>query len=127
MSPTTQKAFAWCGVAFPLLAFPAMAMMGLIPPFAPSRTAEQVAAFWSTNTGLKRFGIVLYLASAGLQVPFSALIAARVRQLEGRLTPLTCVQVIAAAAALMSIILPAFVLPAASYRPARDPQDTGTQ
>ena len=58
-----------------MLLFGSMLMIGLLPPMSPSRTADQVAAFWSTDTGLKRCGLVVMLAASGLQAPFGALVA----------------------------------------------------
>lgn len=61
-----------------------MLMVGLLPPFEPSKSAAEVAQFCSTNTGLKRCGLILVLAASGLQAPFGVLIAVRIRQMEGR-------------------------------------------
>jgi hypothetical protein len=115
---------AWCGAAFVLLVFPAFVMTGLLPPMSPMRTADEVAQFWSTNTGLKRFGLVVMLAAAGLQAPLGALIAVRIRQMEGRYSALAYTQLIATGLAVMAIIMPVFAFAAASYRPERDPQIT---
>jgi len=81
MTQGIQKTMAISGALFVLLLFPAMIMIGLLPPMSPMRTANEVAQFWSTNTGLKRLGIVLLLAASGLQAPFGALIAIRLRQM----------------------------------------------
>lgn len=124
MTPSLQRGMAWCGAAFILLLFPALLMAGLLPPMPPSRTAEEVAEFWSTNPGLKRCGLVLLLAAAGLQAPFGALIAARIKQMEGRYPPLAYLQLIGCALALVALMAPTFTFAAASYRPERDPQIT---
>ena len=124
MGTGLQKSLAWCGVAFVLVLFPGLVMAGLLPPIPPTRTAEQVAQFWATNTGLKRCGLVLMLAGSALPVPFSTLIAARMKQLEGRFTPLTYAQIIGAALSVVAIMLPVCAFAAASYRPERDPQIT---
>jgi len=124
MTTGMQKTMAWCGAGFVLLLFPGIIMAGLLPPIAPTRTAAEVAQFWSTNTGVKRCGLVILLAAAGLQVPFGALIAVRIKQLEGRFSPLAYAQLIATGLAVMAIILPTFAFAAASYRPERDPEIT---
>jgi len=64
------------------------------------------------------------LAVAPLQVPFGALLAVRVRALEGRHTPLTFVQILGCGLAVMAVVMPMFFFAAASYRPERDPQIT---
>jgi hypothetical protein len=124
MTASMQKTMAWCGAGFVLLLFPGIIMAGLLPPLAPTKTAAEVAEFWSTNTGLKRCGLVILLAAAGLQAPFGALIAARIKQMEGRFSPLAYAQLIATGLAVMAIILPTFAFAAASYRPERDPEIT---
>jgi hypothetical protein len=121
MTTGTQKTLAWSGAAFVLLLFPGIIMTGLLPPIAPTKTAAEVAQFWSTNTGLKRCGLVILLAAAGLQVPFGALIAARIKQLEGSFSPLAYAQLIATG---LAVVLPTFVFAAASYRPERNPEIT---
>jgi hypothetical protein len=125
MTPGTQKTMAISGVLFVLLLFPAMLMIGLLPPISPMRDASAVAQFWSTNTGLKRLGLVVLLAASGLQVPFGALIAVRIRQMEGgRYSALAYAELVGVGLAVMAIIMPTFAFAAASYRPERDPQIT---
>jgi hypothetical protein len=125
MTPGIQKTMALSGAAFVLLLFPAMIMIGLLPPISPMRTANEIAEFWSTNTGLKRLGLVVMLAASGLQAPFGALIAVRIRQMEGgRYSALAYAELIGVGLAVMAIIMPVFFFAAASYRPERDPQIT---
>lgn len=124
MTPSMQKTLAWSGALFVALFFPAMLMVGLLPPFAPSKTAAEAAEFWSTNTGLKRCGLVLMLAACGLQAPFGALLAVRIRQMEGRYTPLAYLELIGAGLAVLAIIFPIFAFSAASFRPERNPEIT---
>jgi hypothetical protein len=125
MTPGIQKTMAFCGAAFVLLLFPAMLMIGLLPPISPMRNATEIAQFWSTNTGLKRLGLVLLLTASGLQAPFGALIAIRIRQMEGsRYSALAYTELVGVGLAVMAIIMPCFFFAAASYRPERDPQIT---
>ena len=124
MTPAVQRTMAWSGAAFVLLLFPAIIMIGLLPPMSPMRTADEVAHFWSTNTGLKRSGLVIMLAAAGLQAPLGALIAVRIKRMEGRYSALAYVQLIASTLAVVAILLPTFAFAAASYRPERDPEIT---
>lgn len=124
MTPALQRTLAWSGAGFVLLLFPAMIMIGLLPPMSPLRTAEEVAVFWSTDTGLKRCGLVIMLAAAGLQAPLGALVAVRIKQMEGRYPVLAYVQLIGSGLAVVAILMPTFAFAAASYRPERDPQIT---
>jgi hypothetical protein len=125
MTQGVQRTMAACGAAFVLLLFPAIIIVGLLPPISPLRTAIEVAHFWSTNTGLKRFGLVILLAAAGLQAPFGALIAVRIKQMDPtRLNPLAYTQLVGTGLAVVAIIMPTFAFAAASYRPERDPQIT---
>src|ERR1700679_1355475 len=123
MTPGIQKTMAFCGAAFVLLLFPAMLMIGLLPPISPMRNATEIAHFWSTNTGLKRLGLVLLLTASGLQAPFGALMAVRIREMEGgRHSALAYTELVGVGLAVMAIIMPCFFFAAASYRPERDPQ-----
>jgi hypothetical protein len=125
MTQGIQKTMAISGVAFVLLLFPAIIMTGLLPPVSPMRNANEIAQFWSTSTGLKRMGLVLLLAASGLQAPFGALLAIRIRQMEGgRYSPLAYTQLVGTGLAVVAIIMPTFAFAAASYRPERDPQIT---
>ncbi|CPS43980.1 hypothetical protein [Mycobacteroides abscessus] len=124
MSQTAQRVMAWSGAAFVLLLFPGIVLTGLLPPTSPLKTAAEVAQFWSTNTGLKRCGLVVMLAASGLQVPLGALIATRIRQMGRQLTALVYVQLVGCSLAVVAILLPTFAFAAASYRPERDPQIT---
>lgn len=124
MTPAVQRTFAWSGVAFVVLLFAALIVAGLLPPMSPMRTADEVAEFWSTNTSSKRFGLVLILAVAGLQAPVGVLIAVRIKQLEGRLSAWTYVELIGCTLSVLAIVLPTFAFAAASYRPERTPEIT---
>ena len=125
MTHGIQKTMAISGAVFVLLLFPAMIMIGLLPPISPMRDAAEIAQFWSTNTGLKRLGLVVMLAASGLQAPFGALIAVRIRQMEGgRYSALAYAELVGVGIAVMAIIMPVFFFAAASYRPERDPQIT---
>ena len=125
MTQGIQKTMAISGAVFVLLLFPAMIMIGLLPPISPMRNANEIAQFWSTNTGLKRLGLVVMLAASGLQAPFGALIAVRIRQMEGgRYSALAYAELVGVGLAVMAIIMPVFFFAAASYRPERDPQIT---
>jgi hypothetical protein len=125
MTQGIQKTMAISGAAFVLLLFPAIIIAGLLPPVSPMRNANEIAQFWSTNTGLKRLGLVLLLAASGLQAPFGALLAIRIRQMEaGRYSALAYTQLVGTGLAVVAIIMPTFAFAAASYRPERDPQIT---
>jgi len=125
MTPGIQKTMAFSGAVFVLLLFPAMLMIGVLPPISPMRNATEIAQFWSTNTGLKRLGLVLMLAASGFQAPFGALIAVRIRQMEGgRYSALAYTELVGTGLAVVAIIMPVFAFAAASYRPERDPQIT---
>lgn len=124
MSLTMQRVFAWSGSAYVLILFPAALMAGMIPPISPSLSAPEIAAFWSSHTDLKRVAVVIMIAAAGVQVPFGALIAVRVRQMEGRQTPLTYAAIVAIGLQVMSLLLPAMMFGAASFRPDRNPEIT---
>jgi hypothetical protein len=124
MTSGLQRTFAWSGIAFVLLLFAALIVTGLLPPMSPMRSAGDVAEFWSAKPDVKRFGLVLMLAAAGLQAPVGVLIAMRIKQMEGRLSAWAYVELIGCALSVLAIILPTFAFAAASYRPERNPEIT---
>src|ERR1700739_2353848 len=125
MTQGIQKTMAVSGAVFVLLLFPAIIMTGLLPPISPMRTADERARFWSTNTGLKRLGLVILLAAPGLQAPCGRPLAIRIRPMGGgRSSPLAYTQLVGTGLAVVAIIMPTFAFAAASYRPERDPQIT---
>lgn len=124
MTPGIQKVMAWSGTAFLILLFGGCIIAGLLPPPAPSETAEQAAQFWATDAGTKRFGLVVLLVSSIMQLPFGVLIAMRIKRLEGEFSPLAYVQLMACTVSVLAVVFPVFIWAAASYRPERDPEIT---
>ncbi|WP_010229128.1 MULTISPECIES: DUF4386 family protein [unclassified Pseudonocardia] len=113
---------ASCGLAMLLLLFGGLVAAGWVPPVAPSESAETVASRFVENANGIRVGMILILFGATCTVPFGGLLAAHMKQIEGRFSPLTYVQIACTASGLLVIALPALVFVVAAYRPGRDPQ-----
>ncbi|MBH0776716.1 hypothetical protein [Nocardia bovistercoris] len=124
MSQGVRRLCAWCGPAFVAVFFLGVVLTGLLPPPSPADSAAEVAHFWSTHTDVRRIGIVLMMFAATLQAPFGAIMAVRIKSIEGRAAPLAYTMIVGTALAVMAIILPVFMFAAASYRPERSPEIT---
>jgi hypothetical protein len=92
-----------------------------IPPLSPAESAQQIAQRYSEHTTGIRWGVVLMLFGAGVTVPFGALIASHIKQIEGRFSPLAYTQLLGAAGGLFAVSMPVLIMGAATFRPDRDP------
>ena len=124
MTPTVERALAYCGVAFVLLFLPGLLLSGLLPVISPTAPTGAAAQFWAQDMVRKQFGLAMMLAASGLQAPLGALIAIRMRQMAGRYSALAYTQIIGAGLAVLAVVLPIFGFAAASYRPDRAPEIT---
>lgn len=118
ISAGTQKACAWCGVAFMvlfLLGFWVVA--GFVPPPSPGWSADRVAAFFADDTDRIRLGVLLTTTASPLIVPWVVAITTQLRRVEGRFTPLADVQLILGGLLAIEFIIPLIVWQAAAYRP----------
>src|SRR5215210_1255773 len=122
MSVGVQRFCAWSGPVFCVVFFAGVIMAGLLPPPSPSETTAEVAQRWSENTDLKRVGLLIMMISTGFQIPFAALLAVRMKRMEGRWSPLSYVVIAASATAVVAILVAVFVFAACSFRPERDPE-----
>lgn len=119
MSPGVRGLCVGCGPVFLVLFFTGLLLAGLVPPPSPADSAVQVAEFWSARVDLRRSGIILMIFAATLQVPFGAILAVRVKSIEGRESPLTYVMIVGTALSVVTIIMPVFAFAAAVFRPHR--------
>jgi len=125
MSRLTQIACASCGFVFVVVLFGGIIAAGWIPPVAPSDTAEEVSRYYAEHANGIRTMAVMVMFGAGLTIPFAALMATHVRRMEGGpFAPLFAVNLIAGAAGVVAIFMPAMLLGAAAYRPERSPELT---
>jgi hypothetical protein len=124
MNTRTQILCALCGIVCPVIMgiglWPAA---GFIPPLPPSATATEIAAIYRNNaTGINLMA-VCFMISGGLYLAYTAAMAAQMRRMETRATPvLTYTQLGAGAASSLLFIIPAVFWIVAAYRPERDPE-----
>lgn len=123
MNIKTQIACAASGIAF-IIFFTLgwITIAGLVPAPAPTLSAAEIAAFYGTNTGFVRFGLLLTMWSAALTIPWIAVIAVQMRRAEGDFPVLTITQVVAGAATIFLLTLPVMIWTVAAFRPERAPE-----
>jgi len=98
---------------------------GFFPPHLPTATAEEIAAIYRENHNGIHVGAILILIAGALYLPFTAAIAAQMRRIETRVTPvLTYTQLAAGTASSLLFIIPAMMWAAAAFRPDRSPDVT---
>ncbi|MFE3056910.1 hypothetical protein [Nocardia sp. NPDC059239] len=117
MTTGVQRVCALSGPLFAASLFVGMIMAGLFPPKPPSWSAQQVAEFWSTDADLKRAGLVIIMIGSGLLIPFGAILAVRLKKIEGASSPFTYVMLISTGISSVAILLPVFMFAVAAYRP----------
>jgi len=98
---------------------------GFFPPHLPSASAAEIAAIYQRDAVGIRFGMILILIAGALYAPLTAAIAAQMRRIEYRATPvLSYLQLAAGTASIMLFVIPAMIWTAAAYRPERTPEIT---
>jgi hypothetical protein len=91
---------------------------GWFPPLSPDMTAAEIQAMYQENRMPIRIGMTLVAFSGAFWWSFGAAIAGQMRRIEGTADPiLSRVQMGAAGGTSMVIILAAYFILAASYRP----------
>ncbi|CAN5116687.1 hypothetical protein BH09ACT8_BH09ACT8_62990 [soil metagenome] len=101
------------------LAFP-----GFLPPMSPGMSAEQVAAFYTENSAMIRFSMIMFNLCGILLIPFFMVIVIQIKRMATPSGVLAyCYLSAAATGATVFAVADIFWLVAA-YRPERDPQLT---
>jgi hypothetical protein len=125
MSIRVQLAGAYAGlVMIALLLIGFWAVAGFVPPPSPADGPDEIAAFFRDNTTGIRLGMWITVAGSALLIPWCATIAVQMNRIEGPSSPLTYIQLIAAACLVMEFIFPPMVWQAAAFRPDGDPEIT---
>ncbi len=115
-----RLACIWCAVPMVLLLFGGLTYSGFIAPIPPSRTAEQVAQQYRTDTGAIRLGLALSFLGVIVFLPFGAAIAAQTRRIENSPPVLTYTQIASFAAGPLIFVIPWVFWQTAAFRPERD-------
>ncbi len=73
----------WAGVASLVFFFLALLIAGMLPPPAPTLTAEALAAHFAQNPFGTKFGMIMGMAAATLLAPWSVVLFIQARRAEG--------------------------------------------
>jgi hypothetical protein len=92
-------------------------LAGYIPPPSPSDSAGHVLATYRSHTGAIHAGLIISMVSCALLVPFSAVISAQLRRIEGRRSVWTMTQIVSGAVLSLEFIFPLMFWQVADFRP----------
>jgi hypothetical protein len=126
MNTRSQILCAWCGILCPVIMFIGLwPAAGFFPPHLPTATAAEIAAIYQRDATGIRMGMIFILVAGALYAPFTAAIAAQMRRIETRITPvLTYTQLAAGTASILLFLIPALIWSVAAFRPERNPEIT---
>ena len=121
MNTRSQIVCAWCGILCPVLMFVGIwPIAGFVPPHMPSASAAEIAAIYQQNATGIRLGCIFMMIAGALYGAFTASVAAQMRRMECRTTPvLTYVQLAAGISSILLFLIPALIWSVAAYRPER--------
>lgn len=126
MRPAT--ALRWCAWSGPagmlLLLFGQAGIARFVPPPAPSHTAATIAAIYHDHNDGIRAGLIIAVVGATLLGPWCAGIAVVMHRIEGRLAPMTALQLIFGGILVFEFLVPLMMWQAAAFRPDGSPEIT---
>jgi hypothetical protein len=96
----------------------------LLPPPHADWTADQFQQFYESDTGLKRFGLFLLLFGTAAFAPLVAGMSVVLERIEGRRPAFARLQGVIGAVGTTLLVLFAFFLAAAAFRPERNGEIT---
>jgi len=120
MDIPTQRAAAWCGIAFAALFCVGFVIAGFIPPPGPGLSATEVAALYAQNHMRIRIGLLIATLASALLAPWVAAVGVQMRRIEGRHSVLAFAQMIAGACLILEFLFPLLVWQTAAFRNERD-------
>ena len=97
---------------------------GLLPVPDPNSSADQIAAFYRTDTTQLRVGLFIALIGMGGYGPLCAAISRRMQRMSLRQPVLVYVQLAAGTVGWVFLFLPILIMSATAYRPQRPPDTT---
>jgi hypothetical protein len=119
-----ERLYVWGGLAGLAVIFVGMVVAHMLPPPAPSRTPEEVADFYRTNTQSIRIGTLVVSLGAVLLAPWYAVMACRMFRIPGH-GPASAFCFGGTGLILMyQIVWPLLIGQTAAYRPERAPSET---
>lgn len=120
-----QRLFAWCGPVLMVLFLTGFGpIAGFLPPPSPEDSAGEIVAFFEDDTTMIRLGLWLTTIAAALFAPWMVAITLQMKRIEGRVAPLSYLQLALGAIFVLEFIFPLMIWQAAAFRPAEDPELT---
>ena len=118
----SQMLCLWCGpAAISVFMVGFWLVAGFVPPPSPEDSAQEIARMYNDNTDAIRLGLLMSMIGGALTGPFVAAITIQMRRIEGRHSPLAFTQFGMGVLGVLLFIIPLFIMEAAAFRPARDP------
>jgi hypothetical protein len=115
----------WIGIVGVLLfAVGIWPIAHLIPPIAPSQSADAVAVIYAEGALSIRVGIMIAMFGAAMLCPYFAVLSVLIKRIEGGNAPLAMTVAISAAIVIACFFLGLLFLTVAAFRPDRAPELT---
>ncbi|HEX3900705.1 MAG TPA: hypothetical protein VHW74_16255 [Mycobacteriales bacterium] len=124
MKTSSQKVYAYSGVAMMVLLLVALVIAGWLPPPGPHDSAQQVAQDYRTHTTAIRIGMMVGIFGAALLGPFVASIAVQMRRIDDGVGPSAYCQLALGSMLIIEFVLPFMIFEVAAFRPERSPAIT---
>lgn len=116
--PRNQLWAAYCGfAAMALLVIGWIGCAQFVPPPSPADSAAETAEMFADNRAGIRAGMIICFIGCALFLPWWAAIAAQVRRIEGRHSPVAYIQIAGAACFVIEFLFPLTFWANAAFRP----------
>lgn len=98
------------------------AFAGFVPPPSPADSGVQTAQMFAEHRDRIKFGLLLTMIGSAFVAPFTAVLSAHLKRIEGRFSPLTYANIMLSVLIMVLLIMPMMVLQAAAFRD-RSPEE----
>ncbi|MEH3141295.1 MAG: hypothetical protein PGN37_14185 [Mycobacterium kyogaense] len=120
-----QIGAAWCGVAFIVAFFAGWGLIaGFIPAPSPVKPQAEVVAYFTDNQYRIITGCIVTMGGIMFLAPFTSVVAAQMRRIEGPSRVLANTQVFSGAVTAAVATVSCLIFLVAAYRPDRNPDVT---
>jgi hypothetical protein len=113
---TMQRICIWSSVPLMLALFAGLVIAGWLPLPAPSRSAAEVQQDYVQHTGRLRAGFLLMMLSSPLWLAWVTAVSLQMRRMEGRLGPLSLLQLAFGWIGVVAFMAPPLLWLVAAYR-----------